>query len=69
MRVKIKQSVLSSKKYDIRIRNAFRKTKRKDKKIPKIVGAKPRSPRARLSKKNYKYAQSIDISKKFMRIK
>ncbi len=51
MRVKIKQSVLSSKKYDIRIRNAFRKTKRKDKKIPKIVGAKPRSPRARLSKK------------------
>lgn len=51
MRVKIKQSVLSSKKYDIRIRNAFKKTKRKDKKIPKIVGAKPRSPRARLSKK------------------
>lgn len=51
MRVKIKQSVLSSKKYDIRIRNAFRKTKRKDKKISKIVGAKPRSPRARLSKK------------------
>lgn len=51
MRVKIKQSVLSSKKYDIRIRNAFKKTKRKDKKIPKIVGAKPRSPRAKLSKK------------------
>lgn len=52
MRVKIKQSILSSKKYDIRIRNAFRKKiKRKNVEIPNVVGKKPKSPRAKLPKK------------------
>lgn len=52
MRVKIKQSVLSSKKYDIRIRNAFRKKiKRRNIEIPHIVGSKPKSPRAKFPKK------------------
>lgn len=52
MKVKVKQSILTSKKYDIRIRNAFRKKmKRGGVKIPSIVGKKPMSPRAKLPQK------------------
>lgn len=52
MKIKIKQSILTSKKYDIRIRNAFRKKiKCRNVKIPNIVGKKPKNPRAKLAKK------------------
>lgn len=56
MKVKIRQSVLASKKYDIRMRNAFRKRiKHSSVKTPSIVGKRPKSPRAKLPNK------SIDI--------
>lgn len=52
MKVKIKQSILTSKKYDIRVRNAFRKKiKRRSAKTLSIVGKRPKSPYAKLQKK------------------
>lgn len=60
MKVKIKQSILTSKKYDIRIRNAFRKKiKRKNVKVPNIAGKKPKNPRAKLSKKSINIPETL----------
>lgn len=63
MKVKIKQSILTSKKYDIKVRNAFRKKiKHRSVKIPSIVGKRPKSPYAKLQKKEDIYSFKLGFS-------